>query len=129
MDVDGTYFLTKFPSFRCFDGNWWDIFGLVLLAVFLYTLGIPAALIAWLFKNKKKLHAPYFRERFGGLYTHFKDEFYWFNAVVFLRKFLIVVPVIFSFGGIWDAIFASFVLILSTFYFYAYQVILAFLND
>ena len=66
------------------------MFAVTLAAFGAYTVGIPAALFGWLKKNQKQLQTNYFRERFGGLYAHFKDELYWWSSISYIRKFLII---------------------------------------
>ena len=82
---------------RCFDEqHWWVIGSLTVPAFFAYVLGIPLVFFVLLWRSRKHLtsdiHAKF---RFSTLLVGYREERYYWEAVISLRKALIVAVSVF----------------------------------
>ena len=89
--VGGKMWLAADLQEACYEGRHMEY--LVLLCfpqVLLYVCGMPigAALVLW--KNRKDLHAHRTQFRWGILYAGYKDELYWWEMTIVIRKLVMV---------------------------------------
>ena len=90
--IDGQQFLEVDLSVRCADGA--HISGMVAAAVLALLLNVlfPLALIVTLRRNRAHLDSPTMQRRYGFLYMGYSTArgLYWWEAVVLLRKFAVL---------------------------------------
>merc|ERR1711916_274375 len=86
------------PTRTCFNSAWWaGLFPLGLVAVSVYAIAIPAAVVGILFSRRRSLDPLVFSLKFGFLVGRFLDSAWWFEAAIMARKLLIVVCMTFFF--------------------------------
>lgn len=61
-----------------------------------YGVGIPAMLFSWLYKAKSEhtMGSVMTKEKFGWIYIRFTYEFYFWEIMIMLRKFLFVFTIL-----------------------------------
>jgi hypothetical protein len=82
---NGTYTLIPNPSENCFDEKWrshmpFIAFGLLQIVV------IPICLIGIYSRHRRNQQSNFYRWRYGLLFRAYKDEFYWWELVIVIRK-------------------------------------------
>lgn len=113
-DIDGHYFLVQQPSLNCYSGEWMKLLVAFILVLLIWVVGVPALLFFWLKHNRYRLKENRFRSRYGQLYRFYWPHLYWWSIVGVLRKFLILLPVLFTIK-VWEAWTASIILFISIF--------------
>ena len=90
---EGRLLVEDFSQF-CNEGEHF-IYSIISISfLFVYILGIPATMFMLLWCNKKHLHDEeslrhhYVETAFGGLYTQFEPQYWWFELVNLLNKTL-----------------------------------------
>lgn len=78
----------------CFEAEHLDIFALSIMGIVVYGLGIPACLLALLYKNREKLMQQSIRRKYGFLYNGFELRCYHFECVYMFRKLLILIAAV-----------------------------------
>jgi hypothetical protein len=92
------YFMVSSPLHRCYDAEWYQHLPGVLLACFVYVLGIPFAMGFLLFRHRKNLDDPNFLTRYRALFRPFRRIYFFWELVVMLKKasFIVIVRVLSS---------------------------------
>ena len=89
--IGGVLWLAADLQEPCYIGrhlkNWWLI---CLPQVLMFVLGLPlgAALVLW--RNRHNLHSPRTQFRWGILYAGYRDELYWWEITIVIRKLVMV---------------------------------------
>lgn len=86
---------------RCFEGNYWEWFPLVLGVNLVYTVGAPilVAVVLLHFRRQGRLHSPQFEARFGVLTLPFTRNAWWWTIVDMGRKLGMVLVVAYGSDG------------------------------
>ena len=98
-EIEGTSYLVNDVSRICFDGEWmpYGISGAGSAMFFLIT--IPVVCFLHVYKNHADLDNPEFHNTFGCLYEAFKDEQWFCQSVIYIKKFALVGAIIFVAPG------------------------------
>jgi len=97
---NGTSVLRHASSVTCYDDEWNRNIYLSVLAIIIYTLGIPATFVTVLYVNSRRgvLETPAFLRRFGFLTIPYRQNLYFWELINMSRKCLIVIIVDFLHG-------------------------------
>jgi hypothetical protein len=85
---NGTYTLVSSPDLDCYDKEWFSHAGVVVFFILIYVVVFPGALLWAFFKFKDRVGTPWFNIRFGVVVAQFKDEHYFWEMVVLLKRAL-----------------------------------------
>jgi hypothetical protein len=92
---DDTIVLDADNGVSCFDGEWWKVFPVALLATIIYVIGVPVYFFTTIWVRKHKLFEPDVTARFGSLYRNFRRDYYWAEVANLSKRLLIVVTALF----------------------------------
>ena len=85
-----------FPSIECYTPQWTGISVLAICVLVLFSVGIPIANAAILYKLRHKLYDDDdVKKLFGTLYVDYKKEYYYFESVMMTFKLLLLMSLIF----------------------------------
>ena len=99
-NIGGLSYLTIDRSQECYRGS--HLASIVLLGcsqLFLYVIGLPALMLLILRcarRQRKGLQQKYVLVRFGVFYAHYKDNYYFWEIVLVLRKVFMVAIILFG---------------------------------
>ena len=111
-NVEGIEYLTKDLRYQCYDETWtkWSIVS--YFGILIYPIGIPILFYYVLKQNENSLFKEYnycldddgkkpsnIKNRYGFLYSRYKEEVYYFESVEFLRKLILVGAIMFLMPG------------------------------
>ena len=89
--------LDAWPTFVCFEGNYWIILGVVGVPVFVYCVLLPWLLYVRIKKEKDKFLGTVHVLRHGWVTMRFRTKYWWWENVIHVWKALVVLPaVVFS---------------------------------
>ena len=74
---------------ECYTAEWWGQAVLHILVLIVFTVGVIAAIPYMLFKRRHKLDEPETKKYFGMLYTIYKDDRYYYEAINMSFKVLL----------------------------------------
>lgn len=87
--VEETDYLVMDYSLTCYDSEWSFYAGISIAGICLYCIGIPLLDYIILFQNQHKLFiSEKFEGRFGFIYGRFQEEYFYWELVEMLRKFV-----------------------------------------
>jgi hypothetical protein len=95
--TDGSYTQVAAPSNECFVSSWYPHAVAAVVVLLAYGILLPVAAIAMLFMGRHHFDSPPFRQFCGALYLRYEPEFYFWEAVVIVRKFGIAFVVVFPY--------------------------------
>jgi hypothetical protein len=83
-------------NMKCYEGTHLAL-ALILgvPGILIICLGVPIGSALFLVRNRKHLHKKSFIAAYGFLYGDYEDQYCWWDSVIALRKFLIVVVIVF----------------------------------
>jgi len=86
------------PEIECHTGAWNTYIGFAVLAIIVYAIGIPLVIVSVLIWGRQKqwLDAPEFILKYGALVLPYRERFYWWEVVNCLRKFILVLIIVFG---------------------------------
>jgi hypothetical protein len=87
---DGTFSMVLSPSNRCYEGEWNENYGSVILYTFMYLALIPLLIIIAFFRNRKNRNDRVFFLRYGSLMQPYKAQFYFWELIWTTKKALFV---------------------------------------
>ncbi|KAJ3426191.1 insulin-like growth factor binding proteinn-terminal [Anaeramoeba flamelloides] len=90
-----TYTLNTSPEYKCYDDWWYNFLPFIIIFGILYIIGIPAFLVWSLWYHSKKVDEKIFKQRLGLLTNRFKKEWFFWEFVITIRKFLVVIFVLY----------------------------------
>jgi hypothetical protein len=90
--VDDSLTLVPSPNLDCYDANWSQNWGTILLGLS-YIILIPAYFIFVLWRNRSNFESNQFYFRYRYLISGLKPQFYWWNVYQLLRKTLLVMMI------------------------------------
>ena len=70
-DVGGRWFLRSDYSMRCYQGAHLSFMPFVVIMMVSFTFVFPMSVVFQLWRNRKRLHAPATKHKYGFLYTNF----------------------------------------------------------
>eukprot|EP00947_MAST-08B_sp_MAST-8B-sp1_P006273 g6273.t1 len=82
----GNWYMTSDFSLKCYDDTYNRMAVLGWAVIILFSLGIPFAIVATLWKRRKKLEDTKTKRQLGMLYKSYKPQAYWFESVQMLFK-------------------------------------------
>ena len=82
----GVYVLDAEQGARCFEGGWWGVFPLGLLAVCGFVFGMPIYFGARLFVDREHLLDAEVMKSLGSLYRLYRREFFFFEVFGLLKR-------------------------------------------
>ncbi|KNC55072.1 uncharacterized protein AMSG_10669 [Thecamonas trahens ATCC 50062] len=102
---DGTWVLDTAPSRTCFNSPYWAVFPFAVVFFVIYCMAIPLG-VFWLLRRKHSdasegdgMGLVVFQLRYGFLVGRFRDEQYYFECNIMLRKFAVVFVTTFFFAA------------------------------
>jgi hypothetical protein len=118
---DGSYSLVPSSDLSCYDQDWFSHMFIILLGLIEIIL-LPLVVLL-IFHSQEKLKENKFRWRFGILTFSFKHKYYWWEAVVLMKKlcFVMVVDLTNDFDPQLRIFFAEVVLLVGFFLEYVCQ--------
>ena len=118
--VDGRQFLEATVHEECYTTTHITVMVVCGVLVLLLNVVVPMVFLIILHKNRNRLHIPKMRQRLGFLYAGYSEErgLYWWEVVVMLRKFLLVMVTV----TISDPFYQAVAGIIETMAFYLVQV-------
>ena len=96
-DGTGSYRMSVDPGRSCYDDGW--LSGLLpvgIVAVCVYVIGIPSGVVWVLWTRKQRLDEVTFVLRFGFLVGRFRQRAWYFEAIVMMRKAVVVMAMTFG---------------------------------
>ena len=101
-DSSNSYYLNASPNVMCFESDWHQHMVIFIVAIIIYVVGIPLVLCRQILGEQRRTHPFSYNTRLRILVKPFKDDFYWWNVVLTLRKLLlsIVAAVLFAEFGV-----------------------------
>ena len=126
-DVTGRWVLDSAPSRSCYTSTWWSLFVWGLLGVVGYGFGLPAAVVGVLYRARDSLSDVNFVLRYGFLVGRFREDGWYFEALIMVRKLAVVICMTFFFSDLSKAYAAVWALVACLghlVYFQPYQVLL-----
>ncbi len=104
------------PVQDCYVSSWYSKLPASIISVIVYGVGIPVAFHIVLYRHRKFLTEEKFQKRFSSLYFCYSAKYWYWEVIVKLRKFFLVI-VMFLFkhgdngnGTIWTATVAGIIL-------------------
>ena len=90
-----------YPELECWTGWHWFYVGVGAVGSVVYLLGLPCGIGLVLYKiQKKKLHTDHYTLlAFGGLYTKYEAQAWWYEVIQVLKR------TIFAFAAVFDVCF------------------------
>ncbi|GAX73320.1 hypothetical protein CEUSTIGMA_g774.t1 [Chlamydomonas eustigma] len=83
-------------NLKCYEGyHLVAVMALGVPGVICFCLGVPAFSFYFMWRNKHRLYQQGFLRAYGFIYSDYRDGAYYWETVVLLRKFLIVLVVVF----------------------------------
>ena len=76
-------------SIQCFGDEWIEHMGIVLIALILYPIGVPALFFRILYLNRHRLDTRECKHRYAALFLPYKREFWYFESVEMSRKMIL----------------------------------------
>jgi hypothetical protein len=73
-------------SKKCYEGIHRDYVPFAVVSMVLYLTGVPICTFWLLYRNRKKLHTPYVRLRYGDLYLAFEHRWYFWECILMVQK-------------------------------------------
>eukprot|EP00475_Leptophrys_vorax_P043779 TRINITY_DN8527_c0_g1_i2.p1 TRINITY_DN8527_c0_g1~~TRINITY_DN8527_c0_g1_i2.p1 ORF type:complete len:791 (-),score=112.92 TRINITY_DN8527_c0_g1_i2:55-2364(-) len=90
--IDGSYTLIPKPTENCFDANWMKRAPLIAFGI-LQIIVIPGLILTIYFQRKKHSLSNYFEWRYGLLFRPYRENFFYWELVIILRKTALVMMV------------------------------------
>jgi len=87
-DIEGTKYLLKDFSLRCYDHRWFKYLPYDVFMILLYPIGIPAVFFGFIYRYKRvrRLVEPGIRLQLGFLYEAYNDDMWWFEMADMMHK-------------------------------------------
>lgn len=100
----GEYYLKAYPALACYKSEHIISMIIALAAIFLYTVGWPAAMtcIFYIGHRKNWLDEPWFGGLFGFLYKRYEMPYFWWHYLVLLHLFSVALIKVFLFDNFWQ---------------------------
>ncbi len=82
-----------FLALQCYDATWKAHLPAVVIAIIVYTVGIPIFFMVLVFKNKKKISVGNvnFGDRYGAAFVVYQRRWFWWEILIFCRKLGMVI--------------------------------------
>ena len=87
---NGDFVLDADNGVACFDGKWWSVFPVGLLAFVLYVVGVPVYFGSTIWVRRQSLFESETTARFGSLYRNFRRDYYWGEIANLVKRLGIV---------------------------------------
>jgi hypothetical protein len=113
---NGTYTLLKDPSIICYDEDWNQRLGVVVLAILCGPIAIPVGLFYIYFRNRKDHHSLNFLKTFDLLVSPYRPPYYYWELVVMLRRTFFVLSTDFLGGSSYAVRYSVSTVVLVTFF-------------
>jgi hypothetical protein len=84
--TNSSFVLISSPSILCYESVWNRFYPLVVSFIILYIVLFPLFVIALFWKNRSNVHSPLFMQNYGHLISSFRESFFFWELVVFVRK-------------------------------------------
>jgi hypothetical protein len=89
--ADGTYSIAKYPTVKCYDAQWSGKIVAPSILFFFFAVIFPLYMIHAFWKNSMAIHSDQFVLRYGALVRPYRSEFYYWEFVVVLKRYLVVI--------------------------------------
>eukprot|EP00003_Mantamonas_plastica_P005457 TRINITY_DN1438_c0_g2_i1.p1 TRINITY_DN1438_c0_g2~~TRINITY_DN1438_c0_g2_i1.p1 ORF type:complete len:2790 (-),score=923.47 TRINITY_DN1438_c0_g2_i1:15-8384(-) len=95
VDFDGFKFVAEDLSVSCdtAEHQFWTAMAVIMVC--LYCTGVPVLAVVLLYRNRHQLHTKKVQDRYRFLYDGYKTTRFYWEAVVMIRKVLIVMVIVF----------------------------------
>ncbi|KNC51395.1 uncharacterized protein AMSG_07578 [Thecamonas trahens ATCC 50062] len=110
-DEAGKWILDADPSRTCYDSAWWSLFLPGIIAVAVYGIGLPGAVVWVLARKRSRMDPVTFMLRFSFLVSRFRGDHWWFETAIMVRKLFVVICMTFLYTPEGKANTAVFVLV------------------
>ena len=92
MEIEGEgYFLLDNLDIECWTGKHYSYcMSLTIPCIIIWVLGIPAAVLYYMYKHEQNLQGIDNKLRFGFLYTGYKKKTFYWEFVILYRKILVI---------------------------------------
>jgi hypothetical protein len=92
---DGRWHLDAAPALYCFEDWWRGLAPFGAAGMVVYGVLIPFGIGLFIRRNRARLHTPQFLVRYSSLYSDYKDTVPYWETVVMLLKFSMLLPIMF----------------------------------
>ena len=93
---NGNYVLDADPSVKCFDGAWFGLLPLALVALGAYVVGLPLWIFVTLYRKRRDLIEPQVMVSVGQLYRPWRLAYWWMGVADLGKRLAIVVVTTFA---------------------------------
>ncbi|KNC48020.1 uncharacterized protein AMSG_04254 [Thecamonas trahens ATCC 50062] len=92
---EGTYTYDEDPSVECFTGEWLTVLPIGIVALIVFTIGIPLYLGLRIYRVRHELSSPHALAIYGTLYDLYRHHYWYFEFSRLFQRLLIVVLALF----------------------------------
>ena len=101
IEIGDASYMVADMSVECFASDWMAHMPLILAAIFAYPIGLPALFFGVLYFNRHQLHSSQqCIERYGEMYSSYREEFWYYDIVEMGRKLAQTSAVMFIASGV-----------------------------
>lgn len=76
---------------ECFTSRWWSFFPIGFAAVLVYVVGVPVSFLVMLYRKRASLDDARVRLRYGTLYTHLVEKYYFYEVLLLVKRVGVIV--------------------------------------